>query len=130
MNTDKNPLQANSACTLTQSKGIHDAKNPSPAPINITHELFDVDVEQDCIHTKLNIKGSGISYQHGDHIGVWPKNPNIEVNHPLHADQPPVLVVLGSIVLPTLGGLWTKGRVKERVAEGEGSVFLGPGVLA
>ena len=33
-------------------------------------------------------------------------------------------------VLPTLGGLRTKGRVEERVADREGSVFLGPGVLA
>ena len=32
--------------------------------------------------------------------------------------------------LPTLGGLRTKGRVEERVADREGSVFLGPGVLA
>ena len=33
-------------------------------------------------------------------------------------------------VLPTLGGLRTKGRVEERVADREGSVFLGPRVLA
>ena len=32
--------------------------------------------------------------------------------------------------LPTLGGLRMKGRVEERVADGEGSVFLGPGVSA
>ena len=37
---------------------------------------------------------------------------------------------LMSVVLPTLGGLRMKGRVEERVADGEGSVFLGPGVSA
>ena len=34
---------------------------------------------------ELNIEGSGINYQHGDHIGVWLCNPDIEVDHLLCA---------------------------------------------
>ena len=33
------------AHALTQSKGIHDAKIPYPAPIAITRELFDINAD-------------------------------------------------------------------------------------
>jgi NADPH-ferrihemoprotein reductase len=34
---------------------------------------------------ELNIEGSGITYQHGDHVGVWPSNPDLEVERLLCA---------------------------------------------
>jgi NADPH-ferrihemoprotein reductase len=34
---------------------------------------------------ELNTEGSGITYQHGDHVGVWPSNPDVEVNRLLCA---------------------------------------------
>jgi len=74
-----------SARALTRSKGIHDAKNPFPAPITVARELFDVDSERSCVHLELNIEGSGINYQHGDHVGVWPCNPDVEVDRLLCA---------------------------------------------
>jgi NADPH-ferrihemoprotein reductase len=74
-----------SARALTRSKGIHDAKNPYPAPITVARELFDVDADRNCVHMELGIEGSGISYQHGDHVGVWPSNPDIEVDRLLCA---------------------------------------------
>ena len=74
-----------SARALTRSKGIHDAKNPFPAPIAVARELFDVDAERNCVHMELSIEGSGINYQHGDHVGVWPSNPDIEVDRLLCA---------------------------------------------
>ncbi|KAF9646931.1 cytochrome P450 oxidoreductase [Thelephora ganbajun] len=69
-----------SARALTRSKGIHDVKNPFPAPITVARELFDVDADRNCVHMELNIEGSGINYQHGDHVGVWPSNPDIDVD--------------------------------------------------
>ena len=74
-----------SARALTRSKGIHDAKNPFPAPITVARELFDVDAERNCVHMELNIEGSGINYQHGDHVGIWPSNPDVEVDRLLCA---------------------------------------------
>ena len=34
---------------------------------------------------ELSIEGSGINYQHGDHVGVWPSNPDVEVDRLLCA---------------------------------------------
>lgn len=68
-----------SARALTKTKGIHDAKNPYPAPITVSRELFALDGERNCVHMELNIEGSGIAYQHGDHVGVWPSNAELEV---------------------------------------------------
>jgi NADPH-ferrihemoprotein reductase len=74
-----------SARALTKTKGIHDAKNPYPAPIQASRELFQNTKDRNCVHIELNIEGSGITYQHGDHVGVWPSNPDVEVDRLLCA---------------------------------------------
>ncbi|KAK0221668.1 putative cytochrome P450 oxidoreductase [Armillaria fumosa] len=74
-----------SARALTKTKGIHDAKNPYAAPIAVARELFSVTGDRNCVHVELNIEGSGITYQHGDHVGVWPTNAEIEVDRLLCA---------------------------------------------
>ncbi|KAI0072027.1 cytochrome P450 oxidoreductase [Panus rudis PR-1116 ss-1] len=74
-----------SARALTRSKGIHDAKNPYPAPITVARELFAIGSDRNCVHLELNIEGSGITYQHGDHVGVWPSNAEVEVDRLLCA---------------------------------------------
>ncbi|KZT40655.1 riboflavin synthase domain-like protein [Sistotremastrum suecicum HHB10207 ss-3] len=74
-----------SARALTRTKGIHDAKNPYPAPITHSRELFAIGKERNCVHMELNIEGSGVMYQHGDHVGVWPSNPDVEVERLLCA---------------------------------------------
>lgn len=68
-----------SARALTKTKGIHDAKNPYAAPINVARELFAAHADRNCVHIEFNTEGSGITYQHGDHLGVWPINPDLEV---------------------------------------------------
>lgn len=74
-----------SARALTKTKGIHDAKNPYPAPITEARELFQDPTARNCVHIELNTEGSGITYQHGDHVGVWPSNPDVEVDRLLCA---------------------------------------------
>ena len=74
-----------SARALARSKGIHDAKNPYASPISISRELFQNTHNRNCVHVELDIEGSGITYQHGDHVGVWPSNPDVEVERLLCA---------------------------------------------
>ncbi|CAK5270200.1 unnamed protein product [Mycena citricolor] len=74
-----------SARALTKTKGIHDAKNPYPAPIIASRELFQVTGDRNCVHIELSTEGSGITYQHGDHVGIWPSNPELEVDRLLCA---------------------------------------------
>ncbi|KAJ3771639.1 cytochrome P450 oxidoreductase [Lentinula raphanica] len=74
-----------SARALTKTKGIHDAKNPYPAPLTVARELFQDPKDRNCVHVELNTEGSGITYQHGDHVGVWPSNPELEVDRLLLA---------------------------------------------
>ncbi|KAM6494127.1 hypothetical protein JOM56_010488 [Amanita muscaria] len=70
---------------LTKTKGIHDAKNPFPSPISVARELFQITNDRNCVHMEFNIEGSGITYQHGDHVGLWPTNPDVEVDRLLCA---------------------------------------------
>lgn len=74
-----------SARALTRSKGIHDAKNPFAAPIGVSRELYQATADRNCVHVELGIEGSGINYQHGDHVGVWPTNADLEVDRLLCA---------------------------------------------
>ena len=63
---------------LTGSRGVFDAKNPYPAPLVSSRELF-LAGDRNCIFAEFGIKDSGIRYQTGDHVGIWPMNPDAEV---------------------------------------------------
>jgi len=67
--------------------GSYNSKNPYPSPVQTTRELFSVDGERNCVHVEFDLTGSGITYQHGDHVGVWPSNADVDVER--------ILAVLG-----------------------------------
>lgn len=69
---------------LTGTRGVFDAKNPYPAPLVGARELF-LGGDRNCVHAEFDIKDSGIRYQAGDHVGVWPLNPDAEVARILKA---------------------------------------------
>lgn len=73
---------------LNKTKGIHEAKNPYAAPITAIRDLFTLSSaseNRNCIHAELDITGSGLTYQHGDHVGIWPINATSHVEILLHA---------------------------------------------
>ena len=61
------------------AKGPFNAHNPYIAPIAESRELFSAK-DRNCLHMEVDISGSNLSYQTGDHIAVWPTNPGDEVD--------------------------------------------------
>ncbi|KAF7924562.1 hypothetical protein BELL_0099g00080 [Botrytis elliptica] len=61
------------------SKGPYNAHNPYIAPISESKELFSVK-DRNCLHLEVDISGSNLSYQTGDHIAIWPTNSGREVD--------------------------------------------------
>ncbi|KAI8670186.1 NADPH--cytochrome P450 reductase [Fusarium keratoplasticum] len=66
---------------LDDIKEPFDPKNPYLAPILESRELFNRAAQgRSWAHMEIDISGSGLSYQTGDHIAIWPSNPDEEVN--------------------------------------------------
>lgn len=61
-----------------KSKGPYNAHNPYIAPIVESREIFTVK-DRNCLHMEIDISGSNLSYQTGDHIAIWPTNAGKEV---------------------------------------------------
>ncbi|KJZ77920.1 NADPH--cytochrome P450 reductase [Hirsutella minnesotensis 3608] len=61
------------------AKGPYNAHNPYIAPIAESRELFAAK-DRNCIHLEIDVGGSNLTYQTGDHIAVWPTNPGDEID--------------------------------------------------
>ncbi|KAL1874786.1 hypothetical protein VTK73DRAFT_140 [Phialemonium thermophilum] len=61
------------------AKGPFNAHNPYIAPIAESHELFSAK-DRNCLHMEIDVSGSNLTYQTGDHVAVWPTNPGEEVD--------------------------------------------------
>ncbi|SPN99621.1 probable NADPH--hemoprotein reductase; NADPH--cytochrome P450 reductase [Cephalotrichum gorgonifer] len=62
-----------------EAKGPYNAHNPYIAPIAESRELF-AGGDRNCLHIDVDISGSSLNYQSGDHLAVWPNNPGAEVD--------------------------------------------------
>ncbi|KAG0082819.1 NADPH-cytochrome P450 reductase [Podila epicladia] len=62
------------------SRPTYDSKNPYAAPISVSRELFAASADRHCLHMEVDVAGSGITYQAGDHVAVWPVNAEQEVS--------------------------------------------------
>ena len=58
-------------------------KNSYLAPIVHSKQLFAPTCDRDCLHIEFDISGTNLSYETGDHLGVWPVNPDAEVQRML-----------------------------------------------
>jgi NADPH-ferrihemoprotein reductase len=65
------------------ARGPFNAHNPYIAPIAESRELFNVK-DRNCLHMEVDISGSNLSYQTGDHIAIWPTNSGQEVDEMLN----------------------------------------------
>lgn len=48
-------------------------------PIKSARELFEVG-DRNCVHLELDLNNSDIVYKTGDHIAIWPQNPDNEID--------------------------------------------------
>lgn len=64
---------------LTKASKPFNANNPFLAPLSDSKELFTVK-GRNCMHIEIGLEGSGMKYKTGDHIAVWPMNPDQEVD--------------------------------------------------
>ncbi|KAK8127660.1 NADPH-cytochrome P450 reductase [Apiospora sp. TS-2023a] len=62
------------------ARGPFNAHNPYIAPIVESREIFNVK-DRNCLHMEVDISGSNLSYQTGDHIAIWPTNAGLEVDY-------------------------------------------------
>lgn len=60
-------------------KGPYSAHNPFIARIAESRELFTIK-DRNCLHLEVDLTGSNLSYETGDHVAVWPTNPGLEVD--------------------------------------------------
>lgn len=65
-------------------EGVHhgDLSDEAPflAPVISTRSLMSPTADRTCVHLELGLEGSGMSYSAGDHVGIWPSNPDREVD--------------------------------------------------
>ncbi|KAL2884826.1 NADPH--cytochrome P450 reductase [Ceratocystis lukuohia] len=61
------------------AKGPYNAHNPYISPISEARELFNSE-DRSCLHMEIDISGSSLHYETGDHVAVWPSNPSVEVD--------------------------------------------------
>ena len=54
--------------------GLTSGSSPYAASIVLAKELHSKSSERSCVHVEFDISGTGISYQHGDHVGVFAEN--------------------------------------------------------
>ena len=64
---------------LIGAKGPYSSHNPFIAPIVASREIF-TSKERNCLHMEVSLKGSGLTYQTGDHLAIWPTNADREVD--------------------------------------------------
>ena len=53
-----------------------------PLDVLASHELFKVTGDRNCLHLEIDLStASSLKYKTGDHLAIWPSNPNEEVLH-------------------------------------------------
>lgn len=64
---------------LTGSSTEHGPKSPFISKVLHSRELFKVS-KRNCLHIDIDLRGSGLVYETGDHVAIWPSNSDVEVD--------------------------------------------------
>lgn len=66
-------------------RATHGRERPFFAPVLDNQSIVARDAGRDVRHVELSLEGSGLSYEPGDSLGVWPRNPSALVGQWLTA---------------------------------------------
>ncbi|KAI9144095.1 hypothetical protein BKA69DRAFT_1026013, partial [Paraphysoderma sedebokerense] len=75
--------------TKSTAAPTYDAKNPYYATLTVSRELFSSEatkpsepkeLPRNCLHMEIDVSGSRVTYQSGDHVAIWPTNDSDEVS--------------------------------------------------
>lgn len=66
-------------------RATHGRERPFLAPVLDNQSIVARDAGRDVRHVELSLEGSGLSYEPGDSLGVWPRNPSVLVDQWLTA---------------------------------------------
>lgn len=84
---------------VVDTKALAGTSAARPLPINDIRDLFNTTADRNCLHTELDLSDfPEISYKTGDHLSIWPSNPDAEVERVLkqlgrlHEADVPILI--------------------------------------
>lgn len=65
---------AATACATAASGAIYTKEQPYTATLSVRQKITARNAEKDVEHIEIDLSGSGIQYQAGDALGIWPLN--------------------------------------------------------
>ena len=85
--TSPSPTAAPNGSATPSSGTVYTKENPYTATLSVRQKITSRDAEKDVEHIEIDLSGSGLHYQSGDALGVWPLNASDLVQEILDLNQ-------------------------------------------